>query len=237
MELNRAGGPSPFPRKRARCSRLTRRAAARDHRVLPAIRATTHVEGKAISRRAELRSAPPAGDTSAGAPAVAGLANQRRRERRLIQKAPADSATRTPIHPAKRSSEDRCIVSGSSIEDEGIPDGAWSPRRSEPQRTSKSANRPSPARTSPLAPYTRARPPVPRSAGDGHASSDRPPSRTAARTSLAGLSGPSGPTERSATIIIAHSPGMVFARGVARTKRGTGSRAGPSCLRSSQEHW
>ena len=113
----------------------------------------THVEGKAISRRAELRSAPPAGDTSAGAPAVAGLANQRRRERRLIQKAPADSATRTPIHPAKRSSEDRCIVSGSSIEDEGIPDGAWSPRRREPQRTSKSANRPSPARTSPLAPY------------------------------------------------------------------------------------
>ena len=114
----------------------------------------THVEGKAISRRAELRSAPPAGDTSAGAPAVAGLANQRRRERRLIQKAPADSATRTPVHPAKRSSDDRCIVSGSSIEDEGIPDGAWSPRRREPQRTSKSANRPSPARTSPLAPYS-----------------------------------------------------------------------------------
>ena len=45
----------------------------------------------------------------------------------MIQKAPADSATRTPIHPAKRPSEDRCIVSGSSIEDEGIPDGAWSP--------------------------------------------------------------------------------------------------------------
>jgi hypothetical protein len=47
--------------------------------------------------------------------------DQRRRERRLIQKAPADSATRTPIHPAKRSSEDRCIVSGSSIDDEGTP--------------------------------------------------------------------------------------------------------------------
>ena len=53
------------------------------------------------------------------APAVAGLVDQRRRERRLIQKAPADSAARTPIHPAKRSSEDRCIVSGSSIDDEG----------------------------------------------------------------------------------------------------------------------
>jgi hypothetical protein len=53
------------------------------------------------------------------APAVAGLVDQRRRERRLIQKAPADSATRTPIHPAKRSSEDRCIVSGSSIDEEG----------------------------------------------------------------------------------------------------------------------
>ena len=39
----------------------------------------------------------------------------------MIQKAPADSATRTPIHPAKRSSEDRCIVSGSSIDDEGTP--------------------------------------------------------------------------------------------------------------------
>jgi hypothetical protein len=62
------------------------------------------------------------------APAVAGLVDQRRRERRLIQKAPADSATRTPIHPAKRSSEDRCIVSGSSIDDEGTPDGAWSHR-------------------------------------------------------------------------------------------------------------
>ena len=47
--------------------------------------------------------------------------DQRRRERRLIQMAPADSATRTPIHPAKRSSEDRCIVSGSSIDDEGTP--------------------------------------------------------------------------------------------------------------------
>jgi hypothetical protein len=61
----------------------------------------------------------PAGDdvpvtARASAPAVAGLVDQRRRERRLIQKAPADSATRTPIHPAKRSSEDRCIVSGSS---------------------------------------------------------------------------------------------------------------------------
>ena len=55
------------------------------------------------------------------APAVAGLVDQRRRERRLIQKAPADSAIRTPIHPAKRSSEDRCIVSGSSIDDEGTP--------------------------------------------------------------------------------------------------------------------
>lgn len=53
--------------------------------------------------------------------AVAGLVDQRRRERRLTQKAPADSATRTPIHPAKRSSEDRCIVSGSSIDDEGTP--------------------------------------------------------------------------------------------------------------------
>jgi hypothetical protein len=136
----------------ARCSRLTRRADARDHRVLPAIRATTHVEGKAISRRAGLRSAPPPGDVSAGAPAMAGLVDQRRRERRLIQKAPADSATRTPIHPAKRSSEDRCIASGSSIDDEGTPDGTWSHRRREPQRTSKSANRPSPARTSPLAP-------------------------------------------------------------------------------------
>ena len=52
------------------------------------------------------------------APVVAGLGDQRRRERRLIQKAPADSATRTPIHPAKRSSEDRSIVSGSSIDDE-----------------------------------------------------------------------------------------------------------------------
>jgi hypothetical protein len=39
----------------------------------------------------------------------------------LTQKAPADSATRTPIHPAKRSSEDRCIVSGNSIDDEGTP--------------------------------------------------------------------------------------------------------------------
>jgi hypothetical protein len=43
-----------------------------------------------------------------------GFGDQGRRERRLIQKAPADSATRTPIHPTKRSSEDRCIVSGSS---------------------------------------------------------------------------------------------------------------------------
>jgi hypothetical protein len=116
----------------ARCSRLTRRADARDHRVLPVILATTHVEGKAITRRAELRSAPPAGDASAGALAVAGLVDQRRRERRLIQNAPADSATRTPIHPAKRSSEDRCIVSGSSIDGEGIPDGAWPHRRREP---------------------------------------------------------------------------------------------------------
>ena len=41
--------------------------------------------------------------------------DQRRRERRLIQSAPADSATRTPIHPAKRSSDDGCIVSGSSM--------------------------------------------------------------------------------------------------------------------------
>jgi hypothetical protein len=81
------------------------------------------------------------------APAVAGLVDQHRRERRLIQKAPADSAIRTPIHPAKRSSEDRCIVSGSSIDDEGTPDGAWSHRRREPQRTSKSASRPSPPRT------------------------------------------------------------------------------------------
>jgi hypothetical protein len=52
---------------------------------------------------------------------LAGLVDQRRRERRLIQKAPTDSATRTPIHPAKRSSEDRCIVSGSSIDGEGSP--------------------------------------------------------------------------------------------------------------------
>jgi hypothetical protein len=66
---------------------------------------------------------------------VASLANQRRRERRLIQKAPADSATRTPIHPAKRSSEDRCMVSGSSIEDEGIPlRPCVVARRREPQR-------------------------------------------------------------------------------------------------------
>jgi hypothetical protein len=55
------------------------------------------------------------------AQAVAGPVDQRRRERRLIQKAPADSAIRTPIHPAKRSSEDRCIVSGSSIDDERTP--------------------------------------------------------------------------------------------------------------------
>jgi hypothetical protein len=84
--------------------------------------------------------------------AVAGLVDQRRRERRLIQKAPADSATRTPIHPAKRSSEDRCIVSGSSIEDERTRDSVWSHRPREPQRTSGSASRPFPARTSPLAP-------------------------------------------------------------------------------------
>ena len=33
--------------------------------------------------------------------------------------APAESAKKTPIHPARRSSEDGCIVSGSSIDDEG----------------------------------------------------------------------------------------------------------------------
>jgi hypothetical protein len=51
--------------------------------------------------------------------AATGLLDQRRRERRLIHKAPADSPTRTPIHPAKRWSEDGCIVSGSCIDDEG----------------------------------------------------------------------------------------------------------------------
>jgi hypothetical protein len=74
-------------------------------------------------------------------PAVAGVVDQRRRERRLIQKAPADSATRTPIHPAKRSLEDRCIVSGSSIDDEGIPGGTWSQPRHEPQRTQERPRR------------------------------------------------------------------------------------------------
>ena len=39
----------------------------------------------------------------------------------MSHKAPADSATRTPIHPTKRSSEDGCIVSGNSIADEGTP--------------------------------------------------------------------------------------------------------------------
>jgi hypothetical protein len=59
-----------------------------------------------LIRRPQVRILPGALDLSV---------DQRRRERRLIHKAPADSATRTPIHPAKRSSDDGCIVSGSSM--------------------------------------------------------------------------------------------------------------------------
>ena len=53
--------------------------------------------------------------------------------RRLIQRAPAVSAARTPIHPANRWSEDGRIVSGSSIDDQPYPRRLWSHQRRAPQ--------------------------------------------------------------------------------------------------------